>query len=67
MLTDTADASNSKQKLQHWINKNQINKNKTNRHIHFLGKSQYNKRGRKTHFRHNRGKILNTGKYVREG
>ena len=26
MQTDTADASNSKQKLQHWINKNQINK-----------------------------------------
>ena len=32
MQTDTADASNSKQKLQHWINKNQINK-KTNRQV----------------------------------
>ena len=36
MQTDTADASNSKQKLvQHWINKNQINK-KTNRQVQIL-------------------------------
>ena len=26
MQTDTADALNSKQKRQHWLNKNQINK-----------------------------------------
>ena len=26
MQTDTADASNSKQKRQHWANKNQIKK-----------------------------------------
>ena len=26
MQADATDASNSKQKLQHWINKNQINK-----------------------------------------
>ena len=45
----TADASNSKQKLQHWIKKNQINKKNKSSSIksffhqvqrHFSGKSQ---------------------------
>ena len=38
MQTDTADASNSKQTRQHWINSNQIIKK--NRQFNFSGNSQ---------------------------
>ena len=43
MQTDTADASNSKQKRQHWRNSNQI-----------IKKSLI--ANKKTHYRDNRGK-----------
>ena len=62
MQTNTADSWTSKQKRQHWINKNQIKK-KTNRQVHkFYLKSQQNKRGRNTHYRHNAGKTHNERK-----
>ena len=41
MQTDAADVPNSQQILQHWINKNQVNKNQIEFQIHFSGKSQY--------------------------
>ena len=41
---------------------NQENKTYRQVQIHFSKKFQQNKRG-KTHYRHNRGKIHNTGKY----
>ena len=63
MQTDAADAPNSQQILQDWINKNQINK-KTNRISNtFFRKIPVKKAEEK----HKRGKIHNTGKYGREG
>ena len=65
MQTDTADASNSKQKLQHWINKNQISKKKSLSTKTGFRKTAVKQKGKKTHY--NRSKIHNTGKYGREG
>ena len=62
--TDAADAPNSQQKPQHWINKSQKNK-KSNFKYSFQENSS--KKGEEKTDRHKRDKIHNTGKYGREG
>ena len=70
MQAETADASNSKYKRQHWINSNQIIE-KTNRQLQIFQKNPSKTKGEEKRIadtiEESQGKIHTTGKYGRKG